>query len=335
MRVLVTGAAGFVGAEVALRLVERGDEVLGVDCLTPYYDVSLKKARLSRLEGKPGFQFEGLDVADAPAFRRLYAGWKPARVIHLAAQPGVRYSLSHPEAYLHANLTGFLSVLEACRHEGTEHLIYASSSSVYGGSRCMPYSEKQSVDHPVSLYAATKKSNELMAHAYSHLYRLPTTGLRFFTVYGPWGRPDMSPFLFADKILKGERLSLFHYGKHKRDFTFIDDIAEGVVRVLDKPAVPNLDWSPLAPDASSSTAPYRLYNIGNHAPVEILHFVSLLEKALGRKAETELLPMQPGDVEDTFANVDGLKRDFDFTPRVSISEGVERFVRWYREFYRR
>lgn len=324
-----------MGAEVALRLVERGDEVLGVDNLTPYYDVSLKKARLTRFEGKSRFQFEGIDVADAAAFRRLYSGWKPDRVVHLAAQPGVRYSLTHPEAYLHSNLTGFLSVLEACRHGQAEHLVYASSSSVYGGSRRMPYSESQSVDHPVSLYAATKKSNELMAHSYSHLYAMPVTGLRFFTVYGPWGRPDMSPFLFADRILKREPIPLFHHGKHKRDFTFIDDIAEGVIRVLDKPAQPNPDWDPAAPDAASSTAPYRVYNIGNHAPVEMLHFVSLLENALGIKAQVELLPMQPGDVEDTFADVDRLRRDFGFTPKVPISEGIERFVRWYREFYQR
>ncbi len=333
MKVLLTGVAGFIGSEVSRRLLDRGDEVLGIDCLSDYYDVNLKKARLKLLEDKPGFRFELLDVADSTALQSLYRSFKPQRTIHLAAQAGVRYSLTNPKAYLHSNIDGFLSVLEACRHEGTEHLVYASSSSVYGGHRKLPFSEHDAVDHPVSLYAATKKANELMAHSYSHLYRMPTTGLRFFTVYGPWGRPDMSIFLFTDKILKGEPIDLFNFGKHKRDFTYIDDIAEGVIRVLDKPSQSSPTWDAFAPDPALSSAPYRVYNIGHHQPVDLMDLVSVLEETLGRKAKINFKEMQPGDVEETFADVEDLRRDFDFTPRVSIPEGVGNFVRWYRQYY--
>ncbi len=333
MKILLTGAAGFIGYHVAERLLTRGDEVIGLDNLNAYYDVRLKEARLARLTGRPGFAFHRLDLADRVGMERLFAAARPQRVIHLAAQAGVRYSLTNPHAYVESNLVGFLHVLEGCRHHGVEHLVYASSSSVYGANTRMPFSVHDNVDHPVSLYAATKKANELMAHTYSHLYGLPTTGLRFFTVYGPWGRPDMALFLFTRAILEGRPIDVFNEGRMRRDFTYIDDIVEGVVRVTDRVPAGHPDWSGEAPDPGASRAPYRLYNIGNHAPVELLHLIATLEAALGRKAEKRLLPMQPGDVPATYADVDDLVRDVGFHPATPIEEGVARFVAWYREFY--
>ncbi len=333
MRILVTGTAGFIGAAVAERLLARGDEVLGIDNHNDYYDPALKQARLARFADHPGYTHARMDIADAPALREAFAGFVPQRVIHLAAQAGVRYSLTHPEAYAQSNLVGFVNMLEACRHGEVEHLVYASSSSVYGANRRMPFSVADAVDHPVSLYAATKKSNELMAHTYSHLYGLPTTGLRFFTVYGPWGRPDMSPMLFADRILRGEAIDVFNHGRHSRDFTYIDDIVEGVIRCLDRPATPNPDYDPMQPDPATSDAPYRVYNIGNGKPVQLMHFIELLEQHLGREATKNLLPMQPGDVPDTWADVEALERDTGYAPSTSIEDGVARFVDWYRSYY--
>lgn len=304
MKVLVTGAAGFIGSALSLRLLERGDEVIGIDNLNDYYDIALKKARLDRTNAYDGFTDVRIDLADRDGMDALFEKHQPQRVVNLAAQAGVRYSLKNPRAYVDTNLVGFINILEGCRHNGVEHLVYASSSSVYGANTKMPFSVHDNVDHPVSIYAATKKANELMAHTYSHLYRLPTTGLRFFTVYGPWGRPDMSPILFARKILAGETIDVFNYGKHRRDFTYIDDIVEGVIRTLDKLPEPNPDWSSDAPDAATSTAPYRIYNIGNNDTVELMYFIKLLEDNLGRKAEMNMLPLQPGDVPDTYANVD-------------------------------
>ncbi len=334
MKILLTGVAGFIGYHVAERLLARGDEVVGLDNLNAYYDVRLKEARLARLTGRPGFTFHRLDLADRAGMERLFAEARPRRVIHLAAQAGVRYSLSHPHAYVESNLVGFLHVLEGCRHHGVEHLVYASSSSVYGANTRKPFSVHHNVDHPLSLYAASKKANELMAHTYSHLYGLPSTGLRFFTVYGPWGRPDMALFLFTRAILEGRPIDVFNEGRMRRDFTYIDDIVEGVVRVTDRVPTGNPDWSGDAPDPGTSRAPYRIYNIGNHAPVELLDLIAVLEAALGRRAEKRLLPMQPGDVPATFADVDDLRRDVGFQPATPIEEGVRRFVAWYREFYR-
>lgn len=334
MKILLTGVAGFIGYHVAERLLARGDEVVGLDNLNAYYDVRLKEARLARLTGRPGFTFHRLDLADRAGMERLFAETRPQRVIHLAAQAGVRYSLTHPHAYVESNLVGFLHVLEGCRHHGVEHLVYASSSSVYGANTRMPFSVHDNVDHPVSLYAASKKANELMAHTYSHLYGLPSTGLRFFTVYGPWGRPDMALFLFTRAILEGRPIDVFNEGRMRRDFTYIDDIVEGVVRVTDRVPTGNPEWSGDAPDPGTSRAPYRIYNIGNHAPVELLDLIAVLEAALGRRAEKRLLPMQPGDVPATFADVDDLRRDVGFQPATPIEEGVRRFVAWYREFYR-
>lgn len=333
MKVLLTGAAGFIGSQVAMRLLQRGDDVVGVDNLNDYYDVALKEARLEALVAQAGFRFLKLDVSDRDGVSGLFAQEKFDRVVHLAAQAGVRYSLTNPHAYVDSNLVGFVNVLEGCRHGQVEHLVYASSSSVYGANESMPFSVHDNVDHPVSLYAATKKANELMAHAYSHLYGLPTTGLRFFTVYGPWGRPDMSPFLFTRAILAGEPIKVFNYGKHRRDFTYVDDIVEGVVRALDRIPSGNPQWSGLAPDPASSRAPWRIYNIGNSEPVQLLRYIELLEQALGRSTEKELLPLQPGDVEDTYADVEDLMRDTGYRPVVSVEEGVERFVAWYRAFY--
>ena len=335
MNIMVTGAAGFIGSAVSRRLLERGDEVVGVDSLNDYYDVNLKKARLARLQGMEGFRFERLDVSDGTAAAELFSRAKPRRVVHLAAQAGVRYSLTHPHAYIRANIEGFLNVLEGCRHGKVEHLVYASSSSVYGANRRLPFSVDHGVDHPVSLYAASKKANELMAHSYSHLYGLPATGLRFFTVYGPWGRPDMSFFLFTRSILAGKPIDVFNYGEHRRDFTYIDDIAEGVVRVLDRPAAPDPSWDPRRPSPASSSAPHRLYNIGNNQPVWLSDAIAGLEDALGRKAVKNLLPMQPGDVLETCADIDALGRDFGFRPKVSIRDGTRRFVEWYLEYYGR
>ena len=332
MKVLVTGTAGFIGSNVAARLLDRGDSVVGIDNLNNYYDVSLKKARLARLVGRPHFSDERIDITDAPALRRLFERARPDRVIHLAAQAGVRYSLENPQAYVDANVTGFLNVLESVRSFGIEHLVYASSSSVYGTNVRMPFSVDDSVDHPVSLYAATKKTNELMAHTYSHLFAIPTTGLRFFTVYGPWGRPDMSLFHFTRCILDGKPIDVFNHGHHRRDFTYVDDITEGVVRVLDRvPAVET--GSEGSTPAASRTAPYRLYNIGSNNPVELLRYIEVLEDALGRKAEKRLLPLQPGDVPDTFADVSALVRDVGYRPSTPIDVGVRKFVDWYRDFY--
>jgi UDP-glucuronate 4-epimerase len=333
MKVLVTGAAGFIGFHVARRLLERGEDVVGMDNLNDYYDVSLKEARLAELQLSPGFRFHRLDLGDRDGVNRLFQEHRPERVVHLAAQAGVRYSVDHPEVYVESNLVGFLHILEGCRHHEVRHLVYASSSSVYGGNTRMPFSIHDNVDHPISLYAATKKANELMAHSYSHLYRLPTTGLRFFTVYGPWGRPDMATVLFTRAILEGRPIPLFNEGKMRRDFTYIDDIAEGVARVMDHVAEPNPAWSGDRPDPGSGAAPYRIYNIGNNQPVELLRFVEILEEHLGRKAERVLLPMQPGDVPETYADVDDLAREVGFKPPTPIEEGLRRFVEWYRSYY--
>jgi UDP-glucuronate 4-epimerase len=333
MRILITGTAGFIGAQLAQRLLERGDEVIGIDCLDPYYDVELKKARLRRLEPYGGFTDLRIRLEDRQAVAAAFAAHRPQRVVNLAAQAGVRYSLENPMAYVDSNLLGFANILEGCRHHGVEHLVYASSSSVYGANTNMPFSVHHNVDHPLSLYAASKKANELMAHTYSHLYRVPTTGLRFFTVYGPWGRPDMALFKFTKAILEGRPIEVYNYGRHRRDFTYIDDIVEGVVRVLDRPAVPNAAWSGDDPDSASSSAPYRLYNIGNNAPVELTHYIEVLEQCLGRPAEKVLLPLQPGDVPDTYADVSDLVRDTGYKPATSVEVGVRRFVDWYREYY--
>lgn len=334
MRYLVTGAAGFIGFHLTQRLLARGDEVFGIDNLNEYYDVSLKQARLGHLEGRPGFQFQKVDLADRPGMQALFQTVRPRRVIHLAAQAGVRYSLTNPESYIDSNLVGFLSVLEGCRHHQVEHLVYASSSSVYGANTAMPFSVHQNVDHPLSIYATSKKANELMAHCYSHLYRLPTTGLRFFTVYGPWGRPDMALFLFTKAILEGRPIDVFNEGRMRRDFTYVDDIVEGVMRVSDRVAQPADDWHGDHPDPGTSKAPYKIYNIGNNQPVELLRLIEVVEQCVGRPATKRMLPMQPGDVPATYADVDDLVRDVGFKPATPIEVGVERFVRWYREFYR-
>lgn len=333
MKVLVTGSAGFIGFHVCRYLLARGDEVVGIDNLNDYYDVSLKQARLDQLLGHERFVFHKLDIADRDAMKALFDSGGFTRVVHLAAQAGVRYSLENPHAYVDSNLVGFVNVLEGCRQQRIEHLVYASSSSVYGANETIPFSEADNVDHPVSLYAATKKANELMAHTYSHLYSLPTTGLRFFTVYGPWGRPDMSPILFTKAILAGEPLKIFNHGKHRRDFTYIDDIVEGVVRVLDHVSVGNPQWSGQSPDPASSRAPWKLYNIGNSQPVELLTYVELIEQALGKTTTKELLPLQPGDVEHTYADVNALKADIGYQPSVTVQDGIQRFVKWYRDYY--
>jgi len=333
-KILVTGTAGFIGFHLAKVLLDRGDEVVGLDNLNDYYDVSLKQARLAQLEGRPNFRFVNIDLADRDGMAALFKTEKFDRVVNLAAQAGVRYSLTNPHAYVDSNLVGFVNILEGCRHNEVQHLVYASSSSVYGSNTTMPFSIHHNVDHPVSLYAASKKANELMAHTYAHLYRLPVTGLRFFTVYGPWGRPDMALFLFTKAILEGKPIDVFNYGKMRRDFTYIDDIVEGVVRTLDNIAQPNPDWSGATPDAGTSNAPYRLYNIGNNNPVELLYLIETLEKTLGRTAEKNLLPIQPGDVPATYADVDDLIRDVGFKPATSIEEGIARFVKWYKEYFR-
>ena len=333
MRVLITGSAGFIGSSLSLRLLERGDEVIGVDCLDPYYDVTLKEARLARTLAYEGYTDIRARIEDREAMAETFAKYEPQRVINLAAQAGVRYSIENPYAYIDSNLVGFGNIIQGCREHDIEHLVYASSSSVYGSNTNMPFSVHDNVDHPVSLYAATKKANELMAHTYSHLYKVPTTGLRFFTVYGPWGRPDMALFKFTKHILAGESIPVFNYGKHRRDFTYIDDIVEGVIRVLDQPAQPNPDWNGDTPDSATSKAPYRLYNIGNNSPVELMHYIETLEKCLGKEAEKELLPLQPGDVPDTYANVDDLVADLDYKPATSVEQGIANFVDWYREYY--
>ncbi len=334
MRVLVTGVAGFIGNETAKALLERGEEVVGIDNLNDYYDPALKQARLRRLEGQNRFSFQRLDLADREGMARLFAEGGFQRVVHLGAQAGVRFSIENPAAYLDSNLAGFGHVLEGCRRSGVEHLVYASSSSVYGANTRTPFRVEDNTDHPVSLYAATKKANEGMAHAYSHLYGLPTTGLRFFTVYGPWGRPDMAPLIFTRKILAGEPIEVFNEGRHERDFTYVDDIVEGVVRVLDRPAEPDPDWSSEAPGPASSSAPWRLYNIGNAAPVPLMAFITTIEQALGRKAVMEMKPRQPGDVLRTAADVAALEAAVGFRPHTPLAEGIERMARWYRAFYR-
>ena len=333
MRILVTGAAGFIWARLSERLLARGDEVIGVDNLNDYYDPNLKQARLARLTPLPGFQFEQQDIADRPALEAVFKTYRPSRVVNLAAQAGVRYSLENPRAYIEANIVGFMNVLEGCRHYGVEHLVYASSSSVYGANTSMPFSVHDNVDHPLSLYAATKKANELMAHTYSALYQLPTTGLRFFTVYGPWGRPDMSLFLFTRKILAGEPIDVFNHGNHRRDFTYVDDIVEGIVRTLDQIATPNPDWAGDQPDPGTSRAPYRLYNIGNNSPVELMTFIATLEQCLGREAKKNFLPLQPGDVPDTYADVTALVADVGYRPGTPLAVGIANFVAWYKDFY--
>ncbi len=333
MRILVTGAAGFIGYHLSERLLARGDDVHGFDNLNAYYDPRLKEARLAKLAPQANFGFTRGSLEDRAALEAVFDEFRPQRVINLAAQAGVRYSLENPHAYIDSNIVGFLNVLEACRHRGVEHLVYASSSSVYGANRKLPFAVEDSVDHPVSLYAASKKANELMAHTYSHLFGLPTTGLRFFTVYGPWGRPDMALFLFTRKILAGEPIDVFNHGRHTRDFTYIDDIVEGVVRTLDRVPGPDPSYDPMAPTPASSLAPYRVYNIGNHQPVELLRYIEVLEDCLGRKADKRLLPLQPGDVPDTYADVEALSRDTGYHPATSIETGVRRFVDWYRAFY--
>jgi UDP-glucuronate 4-epimerase len=332
-RILVTGAAGFIGFHLAERLLSGGEEVIGLDNLNDYYDVRLKEARLARLAERPGFQFVKADLADQQAVAQMFGRYRPQRVVNLAAQAGVRYSLTNPHAYANANLVGFLNVLEGCRQGEVEHLVFASSSSVYGANTRLPFSVDDNVDHPLSLYAASKKANELMAHSYAHLYGLSCTGLRFFNVYGPWGRPDAALSRFAAAMVEDRPIDVYNYGRHRRDFTYVDDIVEGITRVLDRPAQPNPEWRGDAPDPASSTAPYRLYNIGNQQPVELLYLIELLEEALGRKARMNLLPMQPGDVEDTVADVAALERDFGFAPATPIEEGVARFIAWYREYH--
>ncbi|MBP5996786.1 MAG: NAD-dependent epimerase [Azonexus sp.] len=334
MKILVTGAAGFIGMTTSLRLLARGDEVVGLDNLNDYYEVSLKESRLARLTGHPGFRFVKLDVADRPGMEQLFAAEKFDKVIHLAAQAGVRYSLKNPHAYVDSNLVGFINILEGCRHGKVGHLVYASSSSVYGGNTKMPFSEHDSVDHPVSLYAATKKANELMAHTYSHLYGLPTTGLRFFTVYGPWGRPDMALFLFTKAILEGRPIDVFNHGNMLRDFTYVDDIVEGVIRLLDRTATANPGYVAEEADPATSNVPYRVFNIGNNDPVPLLDFIGAIENALGMKAERRLLPLQDGDVPATFADTALLDDWVGFAPATPIQEGVSRFIAWYRDYYK-
>ncbi|MGQ0634452.1 MAG: NAD-dependent epimerase [Planctomycetaceae bacterium] len=333
-RILVTGAAGFIGYHVSRRLLARGDEVLGLDNLNDYYDVRLKEGRLVELQRLPAFRFARLDLSDRAGMAGLFAEERPRRVVHLAAQAGVRYSRTNPEAYFDSNLTGFGHVLEGCRRAEIEHLVFASSSSVYGANTQMPFSVHHNVDHPLSLYAATKKANELMAHSYAHLYRLPCTGLRFFTVYGPWGRPDMALFLFTRAILEGRPIDVYNHGRMRRDFTYIDDIAEGVLRTLDRTASADPAWTGQQPDPAGSSAPYRIYNIGNNHPVELMYLIEVLEATLQKKATRNLLPMEPGDVPATFADIDDLVRDIGFRPQTSIEEGVARFVEWYRQYYR-
>jgi UDP-glucuronate 4-epimerase len=334
LKVLVTGAAGFIGSALSLRLLERGDTVIGIDNHNDYYDPAIKEARLARHASHPNYTHLRIDLGDRKAIEECFATHKPQRVVNLAAQAGVRYSIENPLAYIVSNIVGFAHILEGCRYNGVEHLVYASSSSVYGANTTMPFSVHHNIDHPLSLYAASKKSNELMAHTYSHLYNLPTTGLRFFTVYGPWGRPDMALFKFTKAILAGEKIPVFNYGKHRRDFTYIDDIVEGVIRILDRPAPPNRDWHGAKPDPGSSKAPWRVYNIGNNSPVELMDYIAALEKALGKKAEMEMLPLQLGDVPDTYADVTDLVEQFRYKPATQHEQGVANFVTWYRDYFK-
>ena len=334
MKILVTGAAGFIGSALTIRLLDRGDTVIGIDNHNDYYDPAIKEARLARHLDHPNYKHLRLDIADRKGMSKLFQDYKPQRVVALAAQAGVRYSIENPLAYIDSNIVGFANILEGCRHNDVEHLAYASSSSVYGANTSMPFSVHDNVDHPLSLYAASKKSNELMAHTYSYLYSLSTTGLRFFTVYGPWGRPDMAPFKFTKAILAEEPINVFNYGKHRRDFTYVDDIVEGVIRVLDKPAESKPNWDSDSPDPGTSKAPWRIYNIGNSQPVELMDYISALEKALGKRAKINLLPLQPGDVPDTYANVDDLIEQFNYKPSTSVEDGVANFVQWYRAYFK-
>ena len=334
MNILVTGCAGFIGSEVSKKLLERGDTVYGIDNLNDYYDVNLKLARLEQIKGHDSFIFNQFDITNYDEITSLFKDYKIERVIHLAAQAGVRYSLENPFAYIDANINGFINILEACRHYNVEHLVFASSSSVYGANTSMPFSVHDNIDHPLSLYAATKKSNELMAHTYSHLYQLPTTGLRFFTVYGPWGRPDMSLFMFTKNIIEGKPIDVFNNGHHARDFTYIDDIVSGVIGVCDRVATANEKWSSDEPDPGTSMAPYRLYNIGNNQPVQLMDYIHLIEDNIGKKAEINFLPLQPGDVPKTYADIDDLERDINYRPSTSIDKGIENFVDWYKDYYK-
>jgi len=334
MKVLITGAAGFIGSSLALRLLERGNEVIGIDNHNDYYDPTIKEARLSRLVNYQNYEHLRLDISDTKKIQECFISFKPNRVVNLAAQAGVRYSIENPMAYIESNIVGFANILEGCRNNDVEHLVYASSSSVYGANTSMPFSVHQNVDHPLSLYAASKKSNELMAHTYSHLYSLPTSGLRFFTVYGPWGRPDMALFKFTQSILSGEKIDVFNYGKHRRDFTFIDDIVEGVIRVLDHTAESNPNWDSNKPDPGSSLAPWKIYNIGNNEPIELMEYIGSLERHLGKKAKMNLLPLQPGDVPDTYAEISDLVNQFNYKPNTSVDNGIAKFVEWYKNYYK-
>ena len=334
MKVLITGAAGFIGSALSIRLLERGDDVFGIDNHNDYYDPNLKEARLARHINHDSYTHIRMDIEDGKAVEALFKENQFDVVVNLAAQAGVRYSIENPLAYINTNMVGFGHILEGCRHNKVAHLVYASSSSVYGSNTKMPFSVHDNVDHPLSLYAASKKANELMAHTYSHLYDLPTTGLRFFTVYGPWGRPDMALFKFTKAMLAGEKIQVFNYGKHRRDFTYVDDIVEGVIRVLDKPAAPNPNWSGDNPDSGTSLAPWRVYNIGNNSPVELLDYIGAIEQALGIKAEKELLPLQPGDVPDTYADVDDLVKEFNYKPSMSVNQGVSNFIEWYKKYHK-
>ncbi len=335
MTILVTGAAGFIGAALTEKLLAHGEVVVGVDILNPYYEVSLKQARLERFSQQKNFSFHQIDLNDRGGLEAVFKQHRPKRVVNLAAQAGVRYSIENPQTFIDSNVMGFINVLENCKHHNVEHLVYASSSSVYGANTGIPYSVHDGADHPLSIYAATKKSNEMMAHVYAHLFNMPVTGLRFFTVYGPWGRPDMSPMLFAKKIIADEPIDVFNNGNHQRDFTYIDDIVEGVIRTLDKAPLPNDKWDGAKPDPASSPAPYRLYNIGNNETVELMYFIECLEKAIGKKAKKNFLPMQDGDVERTFANIDDFVEATGFQPRTTIENGVEKFIKWYRDYYQR
>ncbi|MDH5436852.1 MAG: NAD-dependent epimerase [Gammaproteobacteria bacterium] len=334
MKVLITGSAGFIGSALSLRLLERGDTVIGIDNLNDYYDVNLKKARLARTQSHKNYIDARINLEDRDAVPALFKKHKPNMVVNLAAQAGVRYSLINPHSYVDTNLVGFVNILEGCRHNDVEHLVYASSSSVYGANTNMPFSVHDNVDHPVSLYAASKKANELMAHTYSHLFQLPTTGLRFFTVYGPWGRPDMALFMFTKNILAGKPIDVFNNGNHRRDFTYIDDIVEGVIRTLDNVAAPNPNWSSDTPDSATSYAPYKLYNIGNNNVVELMRYIEILEDCLGKKAIKNMLPLQPGDVPATYANVDDLVKDVDYKPAMKVEEGIRNFVEWYKDYFK-
>ena len=334
MKILVTGSAGFIGSALSLRLLARGDTVVGIDNHNDYYDPAIKEARIERFIDNPNYTHIRADLTDHQIIGEIFTNYKPERVVNLAAQAGVRYSIENPLAYINSNIVGFAHILEGCRHNDVEHLVYASTSSVYGANTSMPFSVHQNVDHPLSVYSASKKSNELMAHTYSHLYGLPTTGLRFFTVYGPWGRPDMALFLFTKAILANKKIKVFNYGKHRRDFTYIDDIVEGVIRTLDTPATSNLEWNSDQPDPGSSNAPWRVYNIGNNKPIELMDYIAALEKALGKKAEKEFLPLQAGDVPGTYADVDDLVEQFDYKPSTSVEDGINHFVCWYRDYFK-